>query len=158
MTAAAEKKEITVSDSVKKILTSVGALSGDDKSVLMLEMVKSMTGLELVGASKMMEEQLGVTASGGGMMMVSGGGGTGDGPAKADAAPEKTEFAVHLAAHGAKKIDVIKVVRNLTGLGLKEAKELVDGAPALVKDGLNKEDTAKYKAELEAAGATVEIK
>ena len=71
---------------------------------------------------------------------------------------EKTEFTVVLASFGEKKVDVIKVVRELTGLGLKEAKDLVEGAPATVKDGVNKADAAAMKAKLEAAGAKVEVK
>jgi len=78
--------------------------------------------------------------------------------AAAPAAEEKTEFAVELMAAGDKKIQVIKVVRELTGLGLKEAKDLVDGAPKVVKEGVSKEDAAKMKASLEEQGATVAIK
>jgi large subunit ribosomal protein L7/L12 len=83
--------------------------------------------------------------------------GAGGGGAVAPA-EEKTEFAVHLANAGEKKIQVIKVVRELTNLGLKEAKDLVEGAPAMVKDGLSKDDAAKAKAKLEEVGATVELK
>jgi large subunit ribosomal protein L7/L12 len=80
------------------------------------------------------------------------------GAAAAPAAAEQTEFEVFLKAHGEKKIEVIKVVRAATGLGLKEAKELVDGAPKTVKTGLSKDDAEKLKKELEASGATVELK
>lgn len=93
-------------------------------------------------------------AAGGGVMMAmpSGGG------AAAEAAPEKTEFDVHLDAFGSNKINVIKVVRAATGLGLKEAKDLVEGAPKPVKTGISKEDAEKLKKELEEAGATASIK
>jgi large subunit ribosomal protein L7/L12 len=74
------------------------------------------------------------------------------------AAEEKTEFTIHLAASGEKKINVIKEVRTITGLGLKEAKDLVEGAPSKLKDGVNKEDAEKFKKQLEEAGATVELK
>jgi large subunit ribosomal protein L7/L12 len=74
------------------------------------------------------------------------------------AAEEKTEFTIHLAASGDKKINVIKEVRTITGLGLKEAKDLVEGAPSKLKDGVNKEDAEKFKKQLEEAGATVELK
>jgi len=82
------------------------------------------------------------------------------GPAAAAAAPveEKTEFTVALKSAGEKKVEVIKAVRAITGLGLKEAKDLVESAPATVKEGVNKDDAAKFKKELEAAGAAVEIK
>jgi large subunit ribosomal protein L7/L12 len=89
------------------------------------------------------------------MAMPMGGGGGGGGAAVAE---EKTEFTVVLSGAGDKKIQVIKVVRELTGLGLKEAKDLVDGAPKTVKDGVSKDDAAKMKAALEEQGATVEIK
>ena len=74
------------------------------------------------------------------------------------AAEEKTEFEIHLASAGEKKINVIKEVRTITGLGLKEAKDLVEGAPSKLKDGVNKEDAEKFKKQLEEAGATVELK
>jgi large subunit ribosomal protein L7/L12 len=90
------------------------------------------------------------------MMAMPMGGGAGGGAAAA--VEEKTEFTVMLTGAGDKKIQVIKVVRELTGLGLKEAKDLVDGAPKAVKDGVSKEDAAKMKAALEEQGATVEIK
>jgi large subunit ribosomal protein L7/L12 len=90
------------------------------------------------------------------MMAMPMGGGAGG--AAAAAVEEKTEFTVVLTGAGDKKIQVIKVVRELTGLGLKEAKDLVDGAPKPVKDGVSKEDAAKMKASLEEQGATVEIK
>ena len=95
-------------------------------------------------------------AAGGGVMMVSDGGGGGGGAAAA--AAEKTEFDVVLEGFGDKKIGVIKVVRAATGLGLKEAKDLVEGVPSKVKEGISKEDAEKLKKELEEAGATVSIK
>jgi large subunit ribosomal protein L7/L12 len=94
-------------------------------------------------------------ASGGGVMMVAGDGGGGGGAA---AAEEQTEFKVVLEGFGDQKIGVIKVVRSATGLGLKEAKDLVEGVPSTVKEGLSKEDAAKLKKELEEAGATVSVK
>jgi large subunit ribosomal protein L7/L12 len=94
-------------------------------------------------------------AAGGGVMMVAGDGGGGGGAA---AAEEQTEFSVVLEGFGDQKIGVIKVVRSATGLGLKEAKDLVEGVPSKVKEGLSKEDAAKLKKELEEAGATVSVK
>jgi large subunit ribosomal protein L7/L12 len=94
-------------------------------------------------------------ASGGGVMMVAGDGGGGGGAA---AVEEQTEFSVVLEGFGDQKIGVIKVVRAATGLGLKEAKDLVEGVPSKVKEGLSKEDAAKLKKELEEAGATVSVK
>ncbi len=93
-------------------------------------------------------------ASGGGVMMVAGGGGG----AGAEAPVEQTEFTVQLDGFGDQKIGVIKVVRAATGLGLKEAKDLVEGVPSKVKEGISKADAEKLKKELEAAGATVSIK
>ena len=94
-------------------------------------------------------------AAGGGVMMVAGDGGAGGGAA---AAAEKTEFDVVMDSFGENKINVIKVVRSATGLGLKEAKDLVEGVPSKVKEGVSKEDAAKMKKELEEAGATVSVK
>jgi len=93
-------------------------------------------------------------ASGGGMVMMAGGGGAGGG----EVAEEQSEFDVALEGFGDKKIGVIKVVRSATGLGLKEAKDLVEGVPSKVKEGLSKEDAEKLKKELEEAGATVSVK
>ena len=93
-------------------------------------------------------------AGGGAVMMAAGGAGEGGG----EAAEEKVEFDVVLASFGEKKINVIKVVRAATGLGLKEAKDLVEGVPSKVKEGVSKEDAEKLKSELEEAGASVEIK
>ena len=114
-----------------------------------IEAIKSMTVLELNELVKACEEEFGVSASAPVMMA---------GPAAGPAVEEQTEFDVILANAGAKKIEVIKVVRELTGLGLKEAKELVDNAPKAVKEGVSKEEADKVKASLEAAGAAIELK
>ena len=119
-----------------------------------LEKFEKMTVLELSEFKQAFEDKFGVTAAAPMMAMPMGGGGGG----AAAAVEEKTEFTVVLASAGDKKIQVIKVVRELTGLGLKEAKDLVDGAPKPVKDGVSKEDAAKMKTALEEQGATVEIK
>lgn len=118
----------------------------------MMESIKSMTVLELSEFVKQLQEEFGVTAA---APAAAGG------PAAAAAAPVEeapTSFNVVLTAAGDKKISVIKVVREITALGLKEAKDLVDSAPKAVKEGLNAEDAAAMKAKLEAEGATVEIK
>jgi len=120
------------------------------------EIADKLSGLTVLDAAnlvKMLEEKWGVkAAAGGGMMMAM--------PAGAAAAPaeEKTEFTVVLKDSGANKINVIKEVRAMTGLGLKEAKDLVDGAPKNVKEGVNKKDAEEMMKKLEAAGAKVEIK
>jgi large subunit ribosomal protein L7/L12 len=118
-----------------------------------LDLIGNMTVLELSELKKKYEDKFGVTAAAPMMAMPMGGGGAG-----AAVAEEKTEFAVVLMGAGDKKIQVIKVVRELTGLGLKEAKDLVDGAPKTLKDGVSKDEAAKMKAALEEQGATVEIK
>lgn len=115
-----------------------------------IEAIKGMSVLELNDLVKAIEEEFGVTAAA--PVAVVGGG------AAAEAVEEKTEFDVILTSAGSSKINVIKVVRGITGLGLKEAKALVDGAPSPVKEGVSKEEAEKIKAELEEAGATVEIK
>src|ERR1700761_6911901 len=114
--------------------------------------LSGLTVLEAADLAKMLEEKWGVTAAAAVAVAA--------GPAGAAAAPaeEKTEFTVVLAAAGEKKIEVIKEVRALTGLGLKEAKDLVEGAPKTVKDGVNKDDAGKIKAQLEKVGAKVELK
>ena len=118
-----------------------------------LDLIGNMTVLELSELKTKFEDKFGVTAAAPVQMMAAGGGG-----GAAAVAEEKTEFTVVLTVAGDKKIQVIKVVRELTGLGLKEAKDLVDGAPKTVKDGVSKDDAAKMKAALEEQGATVEIK
>jgi large subunit ribosomal protein L7/L12 len=120
-----------------------------------LDLIGNMTVLELSELKTKFEDKFGVTAAAPMMAMPMGGAGGGGAAA---AVEEKTEFTVVLASAGDKKIQVIKVVRELTGLGLKEAKDLVDGAPKPVKEGVSKEDAAKMKASLEEQGATVEIK
>ena len=120
-----------------------------------LDLIGGMTVLELSELKKKYEEKFGVTAAAPMMAMPMGGGGAGAGAAVAE---EKTEFNVVLASAGDKKIQVIKVVRELTGLGLKEAKDLVDGAPKNVKEGVSKAEAAEMKTKLEEQGATVEIK
>jgi large subunit ribosomal protein L7/L12 len=116
-----------------------------------VETLSSLTVLEAADLAKMLEEKWGVSAAA--AVAVAG-------PAAAAAAPveAQTEFTVMLRAAGDKKIEVIKEVRALTGLGLKEAKDLVEGAPKAVKEGVNKEEADKVKAQLEKAGAKVELK
>ena len=120
----------------------------------LLDVFKNMTVLELNDFLKAFEEEFGVTAAAPVAVAAAGGGGA----APAEAAEEKDEFDVILAAAGDKKIQVIKEVRTLTSLGLKEAKDLVDGAPKPVLEKVSKEDAEKAKAQLEGAGATVELK
>jgi len=115
-----------------------------------IEAVKEMTVLELNDLVKAIEEEFGVTAAA--PVAVAGG------AAGGEAAAEQTEFDVVLASAGAQKIKVIKVVREVTGLGLKEAKELVDNAPKPVKEGATKEEAEEIKAKLEEVGASVEVK
>ncbi|MGC9187741.1 MAG: 50S ribosomal protein L7/L12 [Sulfurihydrogenibium sp.] len=118
------------------------------------EAIKSMTVLELAQLVKELEEEFGVSAA----AMVAAAPAVAGGGAAAPAAEEKTEFDVILVNPGANKINVIKVVREITGLGLKEAKDLVDGAPKPIKEGVSKEEAEQIKKKLEEAGATVEIK
>ncbi|HHU81378.1 MAG TPA: 50S ribosomal protein L7/L12 [Firmicutes bacterium] len=120
-----------------------------------LKIVKDMTVLELSELVKAFEEEFGVSAAA--PVMVAGGAPAAGSDAAA-APEEKSEFDVILASAGATKIQVIKVVREATGLGLKEAKELVDNAPKPVKEGISKADAEALKAKLEEAGATVELK
>jgi len=120
-----------------------------------LDLIGNMTVLELSELKKKYEDKFGVTAAAPMMAMPMGGGAGGGAAAVAE---EKTEFDVVLTGAGDKKIQVIKVVRELTGLGLKEAKDLVDGAPKTVKDKVTKQEAADMKTKLEEQGATVEIK
>lgn len=117
-----------------------------------MQAIENMTVLELSELVKALEEKFGVSAAAPMMAMPMAG--------AAAAAPveEQTEFNVVLASAGDKKINVIKVVRELTGLGLKEAKDLVDGAPGVVKEGVSKDEANAMKAKLEEAGATIELK
>jgi len=116
-----------------------------------VEDLSALTVLEAAELSKMLEEKWGVSAAAPVAVAAAGG-------APAAAAEEKTEFTVQLTAAGDKKIEVIKEVRAITGLGLKEAKDLVEGAPKPVKEGVNKADAEKFKAQLEKAGAKVDLK
>ena len=120
-----------------------------------LEEIKGLTLLEASDLVKKMEEAFGVSAAAAAPVVVAGaaGGGAAAGPAE-----EKTEFTVVLTDVGANKINVIKAVREVTSLGLKEAKDLVDGAPKTVKEGVNKEEAATIKKKFEDAGAKVEVK
>ena len=119
-----------------------------------LDKIASMTVLELSELIKAMEEKFGVSAA----AAVAVAGPAAAGGAAAPAAEEQTEFTVVLAAFGDNKVNVIKAVRELTGLGLKEAKDLVDGAPKPVKEGISKADAEAAKKKLEEAGAKVEVK
>ena len=116
----------------------------------LLAEIEKLTVLELADLVKAIEEKFGVSASAAAVVAAAPG-------AAAEAAAEKTAFNVVLKEAGANKIAVIKVVREITGLGLKEAKDLVDGAPKTVKEGASKEDAEKMKADLEGAGAVVEL-
>ena len=116
----------------------------------LIDAIKELTVLELNELVKACEEEFGVSAAAGVVVAAAG-------PA-AEAAEEKTEFDVELTEVGAEKVKVIKVVREITGLGLKEAKEAVDGAPKTLKEGISKDDAEKIKAQLEEVGAKVELK
>jgi len=116
--------------------------------------LSSLTVLEAAELAKMLEEKWGVSAAAPVAMMAAAAGGAAGG----EAAEEKTDFTVVLTAAGAQKINVIKEVRAITNLGLKEAKDLVEGAPKPVKEGVPKDEADKIKKQLEAAGATVELK
>ena len=120
----------------------------------MIKSIETMTVLELADLVKALEEKFGVKANMPMMAAPAAGGAAGAQPAQ----EEKTTFAVVLTSAGANKISVIKEVRTMTSLGLKEAKDLVDGAPKTVKDGVAKEEAEEMKKKLEAAGATVELK
>ena len=121
-----------------------------EKITNILEEIKSLTILELNDLVKAVEEEFGVSAAAPVGVVAAG--------AAAPAVEEKTEFDVILASFGAKKLDVIKVVRELTGLGLKDAKDLVEGAPKTIKEGVSKDEAEQVKAALTEAGATVENK
>ena len=122
----------------------------------LLDAVKHLSVLELAELVKAMEEEFGVSAQA--AVAVAAPGGSGGGAQAAASAEEKTSFQVVLASAGDKKIQVIKEIRTVTNLGLKEAKDLVEGAPKMVKDGVSKEEAEKIKQVLEAAGGKVEIK
>lgn len=134
--AKADKKEVVVPEKFKSIVSEI----------------EKMSVLDLSELVKVLEEKFGVSAAAPMMMgaMPSG--------AEAEAAPEKTEFDVELTAAGAQKINAIKAVREITGLGLKEAKDLVDGAPKVIKEKVTKAQADEFKKKLEDAGATVALK
>ena len=117
----------------------------------MIEAIKELSVLELNELVKACEEEFGVSAAAGVVVAAAGGDAAG-------AAEEKDEFNVELTSAGASKVKVIKVVREITGLGLKEAKEVVDGAPKVIKEGVSKAEAEENKAKLEAEGASVELK
>ena len=122
-----------------------------EKITNIIEEIKSLTIIELADLVKAVEDEFGVSAAAPvGVVAVAG--------AAAPAAEEKTEFDVVLKSFGAKKLDVIKAVREITGLGLKEAKEMVEGAPKTVKEGVSKDEAENIKKALEEAGAEVEVK
>ena len=121
-----------------------------EKITNILEEIKTLTILELKDLVSALEEEFGVSAAPVAVAAVGG--------AAAPAAEEKTEFDVILKSAGAQKLGVIKVVREITGLGLKDAKDLVEAAPKAIKEGVSKEEADKIKADLEAAGAEVEVK
>ena len=121
------------------------------------EQLSELTVMQVSELVQTLEKKWGVSAAAAAPMMMAAAGAPAAGGAAA-AAEEKTEFAVHLLAAGDKKINVIKVVREVTSLGLKEAKDLVDGAPKLVKEGVSKDEAAAMKKKFEEVGATVEIK
>ncbi|MBE6652900.1 MAG: 50S ribosomal protein L7/L12 [Ruminococcaceae bacterium] len=125
----------------------------NEKITAIVEEIKSLTILELNELVKAVEEEFGVSAAA--PVAVAG---AGAGAAAAAPVEEKTEFDVILTGFGDKKLGVIKVIREITGLGLKEAKDLVEGCPKPVKEGISKDDAEKIKAQLTEAGATVEIK
>ncbi len=122
-----------------------------------VEEIKTLNLLEAADLVKALEEALGVSAASAAPVMVAAGGGGGAQPGAAPA-EEKTEFSVVLTAIGANKINVIKAVREVTSLGLKEAKDLVDSAPKPIKDGITKEEAESIKKKFTEAGATVEVK
>ena len=123
-----------------------------EKTTKILDEIKELTILELADLVKALEEEFGVSAAPVAVAAAPGAAAAGA------AAEEKTEFDVVMTSFGAKKLDVIKVVREITGLGLKEAKEMVEGVPSKVKEGASKEDAEAIKAKLTEAGATVELK
>ena len=122
----------------------------------LVDELSGLTVLEAAELSKLLEEKWGVSAAA--PVAVAAAAPAGGGAAAAPAAEEKTEFTVVLAKAGDKKINVIKEIRTITGLGLKEAKDLVEGAPKTVKEGVNKDEAEKLRKQLEEQGATVEVK
>jgi large subunit ribosomal protein L7/L12 len=120
-----------------------------------LDAISNMSVMEIVDLVKMMEEKFGVTAAAPVAVAAVGGGAA---AAAAPAAEEQTEFTVHMTSFGANKVGVIKVIREITGLGLKEAKDLVEGVPSVVKESIPKADAEAIKKKLDEAGAAAEIK
>jgi large subunit ribosomal protein L7/L12 len=139
-------------ENVEKKAASGAAVTG--KMAEFISWIEGISVLELSQLVKALEERLGVSAS----MPVAFAGAPAAGGGAAAKAEEQTEFTVVLTSAGANKIAVIKEVRNITGLGLKESKDLVEGAPKTVKEGVNKEQAAEFKKKLETAGAVVEVK
>ena len=123
-----------------------------EKITKLIEEVKELTVLELSELVSALEEEFGVSAAAGAVVVAAGA------AAGGAAAEEKTEFDVVMTSFGDKKLDVIKVDREITGLGLKEAKDMVEGVPSKIKEGASKEDAEEIKTKLEGAGATVELK
>jgi large subunit ribosomal protein L7/L12 len=157
MAEAKEKKEKDVEEvkAAKPAKAEKKGLSQDD----ILNAIENMTVLEVADLVKALEEKFGVSAAA--MVAAPAAGaaaGAAAGGGEAAAVEEQTEFTVNLKSAGAQKIQVIKEVRTITGLGLKEAKDLVDGAPSTVKDKISKEEAENIKKQLEGAGAEVEIK
>lgn len=148
--AKAEKAEAKASKSAAK---AGATMSKDD----LISAIKNMTVLELSELVKALEEEFGVSAAAP-VAVAATTGGAGAAEAAAEEEEEKTEFNVTLKAIGANKIQVIKTVREVTGLGLKESKELVEAAPTTLKEGVNKEELATIKEKMEGAGASIEIK
>ena len=141
-----------MSETLTPVLESA-ELSDEDKGELVVNVVKGMSVLALSQLVKDIEETFGVSAAAPVAMAMPGAGG-----GEAEAVEEQTQFDVVLTSYGEKKIPVIKEVRAITGLGLKEAKDLVEKAPNPIKEGVTKEEGEKFKAQIEAAGGTVEIK
>lgn len=138
---------------IAEIIEKVNGLEDNEKHDVIVGVVENLSVLSLSKLVKALEEKFDVKASGGGMMMMAPAAGGGEAEVE-----EKTSFDVLLKEIGGKKIAVIKAVRAATELGLKQAKDLVDKTPTTVKEGLSKDDAEKLKADLEAAGATVELK
>lgn len=159
MAEAKEKKEKDIEEKTeevkaeKAVKSAKKGLSQED----ILNAIENMTVLELADLVKAIEEKFGVSAAAMVAAPAANAGGTANGGESA-AVEEQTEFTVNLKSAGAQKIQVIKEVRTITGLGLKEAKDLVDGAPNAVKEKISKEEAEKIKKQLEDAGAEVEIK
>ena len=147
-----EKTEAAPKAEAKKAARSGGASKSIDE---LMAVIKNMTEIELSELVKALENEFGVTAAAPVMTMAGAQAGA---PAAAAEEEEQTEFTVILKEVGANKINVIKAVRELTSLGLKESKDLVEGAPQPVKEGVSKDDAAAAKQKLEAAGATVQVK